>query len=75
MDGKQWAVGRVGLVPHLTALALVVAVPATTGAVEGGEKAPDFELPSTTGGKIRLSDYLGNKNVVLEFYVVDFSPA
>ena len=74
MDGRRWVVGRVGLVPLLTALTLVLAVPGMTGAVEVGEKAPDFELPSTTGGKIRLSDFVGKKNVVLEFYVLDFSP-
>jgi peroxiredoxin len=27
--------------------------------------APDFELADTTGKAIRLSDYLGKKNVVL----------
>ncbi len=74
MDGRQRAVGRVGLVPLLTSLALVFAVPGMTAAVEVGDKAPDFELPSTTGGKIRLSDFVAKKNVVLEFYVLDFSP-
>ncbi len=74
MDGRQWVVGRVGLVPLLTALTLVFALPGMTAAVEVGEKAPDFELPSTTGGKIRLSDFVGKKKVVLEFYVLDFSP-
>ena len=37
-----------------------VASPAT------GELAPDFALPSTTGGTVRLSDYRG-KNVLLYF--------
>jgi hypothetical protein len=74
MDGRQRVVGRVGLVPLLTSLALVFAVPGMTAAVEVGDKAPDFELPSTLGGKIRLSDFVGKKNVVLEFYVLDFSP-
>ena len=74
MDGRQRVVGRMGLVPLLTSLALVFAVPGMTAAVEVGDKAPDFELPSTTGGKIRLSDFVGKKNVVLEFYVLDFSP-
>lgn len=32
-----------------------------------GSKAPDFSLPSTTGGKIALSDYYGKKNVLLYF--------
>jgi len=74
MDGRQRVVGRVGLVPLLTSLALVFAVPGMTAAVEVGDKAPDFELASTVGGKIRLSDFVGKKNVVLEFYVLDFSP-
>jgi hypothetical protein len=74
MDGRQRAVGRVGLVPLLTSLALVFALPVMSAGVEVGEKAPDFELPSTTGGKIRLSGFVGKKNVVLEFYVLDFSP-
>jgi peroxiredoxin len=32
-----------------------------------GEKAPDFELESLDGEKIRLSDYAGKDNVVLTF--------
>ncbi len=74
MDGRQRAVGRVGLVPLLTSLALGFALPGMSAAVEVGEKAPDFELLSTMGGKVRLSDFVGKKNVVLEFYVLDFSP-
>ncbi len=43
-------------------------------AVEVGEKAPDFGLPSTKGGKLSLSSFLGKKNVLIEFYVLDFTP-
>lgn len=43
-------------------------------AVEVGDKAPDFELPSTKGGKLKLSSLRG-KNVLINFYVLDFSPA
>lgn len=43
-------------------------------AVELGEVAPDFTLPSTRGDDISLSQFLGKKNVVLEFYVLDFTP-
>lgn len=43
-------------------------------ALEVGEKAPDFELQSTTGDKIRLSDFAGKKNVLVEFYGADFAP-
>jgi peroxiredoxin len=43
-------------------------------AVEVGEKAPDFELPSTQQGKFKLSEQAGKKNVVIQFYVLDFTP-
>ena len=43
-------------------------------ALEVGEKAPDFTLPSTTGEKISLSQFQGKKNVLIEFYVRDFGP-
>ena len=42
-------------------------------AVEVGQKAPDFELPSTMGGTVKLSSSLGKKNVLLEFYVLEFT--
>lgn len=38
-----------------------------------GDKAPDFELDSTKGGKLKLSSLKG-KNVLINFYVLDFSP-
>lgn len=56
-------------------LALALAgLPATGAAVEVGQKAPDFELPSTRGGNLKLSSYEGKKNVILQFYVLDFAP-
>ena len=42
--------------------------------VRVGDKAPDFELPTSTGEKVKLSDYIGKKAVVLYFYPKDFSP-
>jgi len=45
----------------------------SAGAVEVGQKAPDFELDSTQGGKLKLSSLRG-KNVLINFYVLDFSP-
>jgi peroxiredoxin len=42
-------------------------------ALEVGQKAPDFELESTRGGKLTLSSFKG-KNVLINFYVLDFSP-
>jgi peroxiredoxin len=55
---------------------LAPALPAAgqTPAVDIGDKAPDFTLPSTTGDKISLGQYLGKKLVLLEFYGADFSP-
>ena len=43
-------------------------------ALEVGEKAPDFKLPSTNGTDISLSDYRGKKWVLFEFYGADFAP-
>ena len=42
-------------------------------ALQVGEKAPMFELPSTTGEKIKLADYLGKQPVVLFFYIGAFT--
>ena len=42
-------------------------------ALEVGDKAPDFELESTKGGKLKLSSLRG-KNVLINFYLLDFSP-
>jgi peroxiredoxin Q/BCP len=43
-------------------------------AVDVGEQAPDFTLPSTTGDKISLSQFKGKKHVLIEFYSEDFNP-
>jgi peroxiredoxin Q/BCP len=48
---------------------------ADRGAVQIGDPAPDFELPSSTGETVRLSDFLGNSEVVLFFYPKANSPA
>jgi hypothetical protein len=42
-------------------------------AVEVGDKAPDFELDITKGGKLKLSSLRG-KNVLINFYLLDYSP-
>ena len=39
-----------------------------------GDKAPDFRLRDHTGRTIKLSDYLGKKNVVLAFLPGAFTP-
>ena len=60
----------------LLSLLLFFVLLAMTGfavALEVGQKAPDFELESTKGGKLSLSSLKG-KNVLVNFYVLDFSP-
>jgi cytochrome oxidase Cu insertion factor (SCO1/SenC/PrrC family) len=42
-------------------------------ALQVGDKAPDFELDSSKGGKLKLSSLKG-KNVLINFYVLDLSP-
>jgi peroxiredoxin len=55
------------------AIALVVGASTAARALEIGDKAPDFELESSKGGKLKLSDLKG-RNVLINFYVLDFSP-
>jgi hypothetical protein len=60
------------------AIALTAAVFASAAtlaaAVEVGDPAPEFTMPSTMGGNVSLSDYRGKKWVLLEFYGADFAP-
>ncbi len=42
--------------------------------IKAGDKAPDFTLPSSNGESITLSQFFGNKNVVLFFYPRDEGP-
>ena len=42
-------------------------------AAQIGDVAPDFTLPSVSEGDISLSQYKGEKTVVLSFHVFDFT--
>ncbi|MEU3895482.1 peroxiredoxin [Streptomyces sp. NPDC045251] len=42
-------------------------------ALQVGDKAPDFELKDNHGATVRLSDFHGQKNVVLLFYPFAFT--
>ena len=55
-------------------LVSVLGVGGVATAVEVGEKAPDFTLPSTTGKDISLSQFQGKQLVLIEFYGADFAP-
>jgi thioredoxin-dependent peroxiredoxin len=41
--------------------------------LKSGDMAPDFELSSSAGGKVKLSDLRGKKNVVLAFFPAAFT--
>jgi hypothetical protein len=62
------------LLGTMFAALLAVAGPPPAAAVEVGELAPDFKLPSTNGVDIGLADFRGKKWVFLEFYGGDFHP-
>ena len=56
-------------------VALIVVVNAGVAlALEVGQPAPDFTLPSTNGEKISLSQFKGKKHVLIQFYKADFNP-
>ncbi|ARP74046.1 peroxiredoxin [Streptomyces pluripotens] len=42
-------------------------------AIQVGDKAPDFELKDNHGRTVKLSDFRGDKNVVLLFYPFAFT--
>jgi hypothetical protein len=62
-----------GFQVSILGLAFLLAAYGSSRALEVGQPAPDFELESTSGGKLKLSSLKG-KNVLINFYVLDFSP-
>ena len=57
----------------LLAGAAVALAAQSAHALQVGDKAPDFSLPSTTSGNIRLADFAGKKLVVVFFYIGAFT--
>ncbi len=56
-------------------VALVVALLAPpAGALDVGQKAPDFALPAPGGKQVKLADLLGKGPVVLYTFVQAFTP-
>jgi cytochrome oxidase Cu insertion factor (SCO1/SenC/PrrC family) len=69
------AAGRILVGAAVMMIVASVAVgPPAAGAVEVGDRAPDFTLPSTKGVDISLKDFRGKKWVFLEFYAAAFVP-
>jgi hypothetical protein len=62
---------------HVLVLSLLLSVSGGTNvvtALEVGEQAPDFLLPSTMGEKVSLQQFRGKQPVLIEFYTNDFVP-
>ena len=72
MERRRQCISHLALIGMLL-VSMLVGIRETT-ALEVGEKAPDFTLPSTTGEKISLSQFQGKQFVLIEFYGADFSP-
>jgi cytochrome oxidase Cu insertion factor (SCO1/SenC/PrrC family) len=64
---------RKKILPVLLVAASLILTSGLAQALQVGDKAPDFELDSSKGGKLKLSSLKG-KNVLINFYVLDFSP-
>lgn len=65
---------KYGFIPALLLALALTGLPGAAAALEVGDKAPDFNLPSTKGGNFKLSDLAGKKSLVIQFYVIDFTP-
>jgi AhpC/TSA family len=61
------------LLHALLSLIFILVTAVSAAALEVGDKAPDFELDSTQGGKLKLSSLKG-KNILINFYRNDFDP-
>ena len=72
MHPKQFSISHMF---HLSA-GLVFALVLTSharAAAEVGSPAPDFCLPSSQDGEVCLKDFRGKDNVILLFYILDFT--
>ena len=67
------ALRRLGVVAALVLASPVYAEAPAKRLLAVGDKAPDFTLLSDDWKEVKLSDFLGKKNVVLVFYVLAFT--
>jgi peroxiredoxin Q/BCP len=61
------------LLAVLGSVALAQQTPPPKTHLKVGDKAPDFSLRATDGKTYKLSDFKGQKNVVLAIYVLAFT--
>jgi peroxiredoxin len=73
MHLKQRIIAGTGIT-LMSALLVGLLSVGTLEALEVGERAPDFDLPATTGSNVKLSQFLGKQAVLIEFYGADFAP-
>jgi thioredoxin-dependent peroxiredoxin len=52
---------------------MALAQPPTSSTLKVGDRAPDFTLPSTEGGRVHLADYIGKTTVVVAFFPAAFT--
>ena len=71
METRRWWL-RIRM--SLSVLLLSMLLASSARAVDVGDEAPDFTLPSTTDTMISLSQFKGKKHVLIEFYSEDFNP-
>jgi peroxiredoxin Q/BCP len=65
---------KVRFVALIATLFITIGAAANAQPLQVGDRAPDFTLPATTGGVISLSDYRGERMVLIEFYHSDWGP-
>ena len=68
---KTLSVALLGVLASATVWGQAIQPPKTH--LKVGEEAPDFTLPSTQGGRVKLSDFRGKNTVVLAFYPAAFT--
>ena len=68
---RKLSLGALGLLAASSLFGQAVAPPKTQ--LKVGDMAPDFTLPSTQGGRVKLSDFRGKNTVVLAFYPAAFT--
>jgi peroxiredoxin len=74
--GKLSNILVICLLLAMTATSIAQSKKEDSGMPKVGDAAPDFSLKYFDGGnlkEVKLSDYLGKKNVVLAFYIFAFT--